>query len=48
MIRRLTLCGEVKEFSSGAVAKASPNWAHSRMEYDPKPGDLPMARLKRI
>ena len=29
-----------------AAAKASPNWAIELYGVDPKPGELPMARLK--
>ncbi len=29
-----------------AAAKASPNWATELYGVDPKPGELPMARLK--
>ena len=39
-VARLTRCGV-------AVAKASPNRAFESHVLDPKPGDLPMARLKR-
>ena len=43
---RVTLRGEVKPIGV-AVAKASLNWAVKSHDVDPKPGDLPMARLKR-
>ena len=39
------MCGEVKPLGV-AEAKASPNWAHESHDVDPKPGDLPMVRLK--
>ena len=39
-VARLTRRGE-------AVAKASPNRAPESHDQDPKPSDLPMARLKR-
>ena len=41
------MCGEVKSAKDGAVAKASLNRAIESHAVDPKPGDLPMARLKR-
>ena len=37
---------EVKEVNSGAVAKASLNRAIELLAVDPKPGELPMARVK--
>ena len=37
---------EVKELSSEAAAKASLNRANKLSAVDPKPGDLPMARVK--
>ena len=46
MNRRLNVRGEVKP-EGGGGAKASPKWATSRVHYNPKPGDLLMARLKR-
>jgi hypothetical protein len=39
--------GEVKSAKDGAGAKASLNRAFESRAVDPKPGDLPMARLKR-
>ena len=47
MNRRLNVRGEVKAEEAGAGAKASLNRANSRVHYNPKPGDLSMARLKR-
>jgi hypothetical protein len=52
MSQRVILCSEVKP-QGGAVAKASLNRAYRRASgvqlhgVDPKPGDLPMARVKR-
>ncbi len=40
------MCGEVNPCGV-AVAKASPNRAFESHVQDPKPSDLPMARLKR-
>ena len=39
--------GEVKGLGSGAEAKASLKWALEFTGADPKPSDLPMARVKR-
>ena len=36
----------LRNCSSGAVAKASLNRANLLFGLDPKPGELPMARLK--
>ena len=41
----VTLRGKVKPLGV-AAAKASLNWALESRDVDPKPGDLPMARLK--
>ena len=46
MIRRVTVCGKVNPLRGGAEAKASLNRALKLQVIDPKPGDLPMARLK--
>ena len=46
MIRRLNVRSEAKPLG-GAVAKASPKWAISCVYYNPKRGDLYMARMKR-
>ena len=40
------VCGEVNP-CGGAVAKASLNRAFECVDVDPKPGELPMARVKR-
>ncbi len=45
MIQRVTVCGKVKP-SGVAVAKASLNRANESHAVDPKPVDLPMARVK--
>ena len=42
----LVVCGKVKEFISGAEAKASLNRAIQSHALDPKPGELTMGRLK--
>ena len=39
-------CGKVKYFRYGAEAKASVNSTIKSPVIDPKPGDLPMSRLK--
>ena len=46
MVRRVNVTGEVKHFRCGAVARASLNRALKSVVFDPKPGDLPMSRLK--
>ena len=46
MIRRLNVRSEAKPIG-GAGAKASPKRANSGAHYNPKRGDLYMARLKR-
>jgi hypothetical protein len=43
----LLQCSEVKRNTLEAVAKASPNRAIELHWADPKPSDLPMARVKR-
>ena len=45
MSRLVILCSKVKP-TGGAAAKASPNRAIQLLDVDPKPDDLPMARLK--
>jgi hypothetical protein len=45
MNRRVTILCEVK-VETGAVAKASLNRAFEYRVVDPKPGDLPMSRVK--
>ena len=46
-VRRVIVCGEVKYLRYGAEGKPSLNRALESHVIDPKPGDLPMARLKR-
>ena len=46
MSPRVTLCGKVKVFRTGAEAKASVNSASESHGVYPKPGELPMARVK--
>ena len=46
MSLRVTFTGKVKDFRSGAEAKASLNRALESVGVDAKPGDLPMDRLK--
>ena len=41
------MCSEANLLSKAAVAKASLNRALQLHAVDPKPGDLPMARMKR-
>ena len=50
-VRRVTFTGEVKDGKSEAEGKPSLNRAYDFFEVqsvnvDPKPGDLPMSRLK--
>ena len=45
-VRRVILCSEVKYLRYGAEGKPSLNRANKLHEVDPKPGDLPMGRLK--
>ena len=45
-VRRVTLAGEVKFLRNGAEGKPSLNRAYKSVRVDPKPGDLPMSRLK--
>ena len=45
-VRRVTLAGEVKNLRFGAEGKPSLNRASESVRVDPKPGDLPMSRLK--
>ncbi len=46
MIRRLTVISKVKEFCSGAEAKASLNRANKLVAVDAKPRELHMGRMK--
>ena len=47
MSLRVIVSGKPKVFWTGGAAKASPNRALELVGVDPKPDDLPMARLKR-
>jgi hypothetical protein len=47
MNRRVSVRGEAKGATPGAGAKASLNRAGQSRALDPKPGELPMTRLKR-
>ena len=40
------MSGEVKSFRDGAEVKASVISANESLLADPKPGDLPMVRMK--
>ena len=46
-VRRVIVCGKVKYLMYGAEGKPSLNRATKSHVIDPKPGDLPMDRLKR-
>ena len=46
MSRRVTGCGEVKSLRDGAEGKPSLNRANESRSVDPKPGELPMVRVK--
>ena len=46
MVRRVIVSSEVKDLRSEAEGKPSLNRAIKLAEYDPKPGDLSMSRLK--
>ena len=45
-VRRVAFTGEVKDGKSGAGGKPSLNRASKSAVAGPKPGDLPMSRLK--
>ena len=45
-VRRAAAAGKVKDIKSGAEGKPSLNRANESAEAGPKPGDLPMSRLK--
>ena len=45
-VRRVTGTGKVKHVKCGAEGKPSLNRAKKSVSVDPKPGDLPMSRLK--
>ena len=46
MSQRVDAFGPTKESSSGVIAKASVNSATMSNVSDPKPGELPMGRVK--
>ena len=46
MSLRVNLCSKVKSFQDGAEAKASVKRANELHGLDPKPSELPMARVK--
>ena len=46
MSPRVTVYSKVKSFRDGAEEKSSPNRATELYAVDPKPGELPMGRLK--
>ena len=46
MSQRVIVWGKVKGVIPGAIAKASANSAIKSYAIDPKPGELPMGRLK--
>ena len=45
-VRRVAVAGKVKDIKSGAEGKPSLNRANESVVVDPKPGDLPMSRVK--
>ena len=45
-VRRVADAGKVKDYRSGAEGKPSLKRAKESVRVDPKPGDLPMSRLK--
>ena len=45
-VRRVADAGKVKDYRSGAEGKPSLKRANKSACADPKPGDLPMSRLK--
>ena len=45
-VRRVAATGKVKDLKSGAEGIPSLNRANKSVNADPKPGDLPMARMK--
>ena len=45
-VRRVAGAGKVKDVKSGAEGKPSLKRAKKSVSADPKPGDLPMSRLK--
>ena len=46
MVRRVCITSKVKNLRFGAEARASLKGAKQFVVHDPKPGDLPMSRLK--
>ena len=46
MVRRVIVTGKLKVFSTEGAGKPSVNSANELVAIDPKPGDLPMSRLK--
>ena len=47
-VRRVAAGGEVKDLRSGAEGIPSLNRAKKSVNADPKPGDLPMVRMKEL
>ena len=45
-VRRVIVAGKVKDFRSGAEARASLKRGVQSADIDPKPGDLSMSRMK--
>ena len=45
-VRRVSCTGKVKHLRCGAEVKASVKSTKESVQEDPKPGDLPMSRLK--
>ena len=45
-VRRVAVSGKVKYLRYGAEGKPSLNRARESEDADPKPGDLPMSRMK--
>ena len=46
MVRRVNVTSKVKYLRYGAEARASLTRATKSVVFDPKPGDLPMSRMK--
>ena len=47
-VRRVTFTGKVKYYRYGAEGIPSLNRANKSVNADPKPGDLPMVRMKEL
>ena len=47
MSRRVNACGEVKGEESRSRSESEPEEGVESHALDPKPGELPMARMKR-